>query len=151
VRDRRDQPVVLLYLGDGRPFRASRAAADAALAERIEVFHKADKPYGAPRITADLNDAKLVQEQVNHERVARIMQEHGIAGVSLRRRVTTTVSEPSDQKIPDLFKRDCTATAPNLKCVGDMKCRPRHLMSTTHNRFGLAGVEVPVHQVLTTP
>jgi hypothetical protein len=34
------------------PGRAERAAADAALAARIEVFHKADKTYGAPRITA---------------------------------------------------------------------------------------------------
>ena len=46
------------------------------------------------------------------------MQEHGIAGVKLRRRVKTTVSEPSDQKVGDLFKRDFTAAAPNLKYVG---------------------------------
>ena len=64
------------------PGRAERAAADAALAERIGVFHKADKTYGAPRITADLNDAKPAPERVNHKRVARVMKENGIAGAA---------------------------------------------------------------------
>lgn len=106
------------------PGRAQRAAADAALAERIEAFHKADNTYGAPRITADLNDAKPVEERVNHKRVARVMKEHSIAGVRLRRRVKTTVSEPSDQKVPDLVKRDFTAPAPNCKYVGDITYLP---------------------------
>jgi hypothetical protein len=98
--------------------RAQRDAADAALAERIKPFHDADKTYGAPRITADLNDAKPVEERVNHKRVARVMRKHKIAGVKLRRRVRTTVPEPSEQKVPDLVKRDFTAPAPNTKYVG---------------------------------
>jgi transposase InsO family protein len=106
------------------PGRAERAAADAALAERIEVFHKADRTYGAPRITADLNDGANPEDKVNHKRVARVMQENNIAGVKLRRRVKTTISEPSDQKVPDLFKRDFTAPAPNLKYVGDITYLP---------------------------
>jgi transposase InsO family protein len=106
------------------PGRAERAAADGALAERIEVFHKADKTYGAPRITADLNDGAKPEDKVNHKRVARVMQENNIAGVKLRRRVKTTISEPSDQKVPDLFKRDFTAPAPNLKYVGDITYLP---------------------------
>lgn len=106
------------------PGRAERAAADAALVVRIEVFHQADKTYGAPRITADLNEAKPVEERVNHKRVARVMKEHSIAGVKLRRRVKTTISEPSDQKVPDLFKRDFTAPAPNRKYVGDITYLP---------------------------
>jgi transposase InsO family protein len=57
------------------------------------------------------------------------MKNNGIAGVKLRRRVKTTISEPSDRKVPDLVKRDFTAPAPNLKHVGDIKCRRRHLMS----------------------
>ena len=106
------------------PGRAERAAADAALAERIEVFHQADKTYGAPRITADLNDGAKPEDKVNHKRVARVMKENNIAGVKLRRRVKTTISEPSDQKVPDLFKRDFTAPAPNLKYVGDITYLP---------------------------
>ena len=104
--------------------RAERAAADAALAERIKAVHDQDKAYGAPRVTADLNDAKPVQERVNHKRVARVMKNNGIAGVKLRRRVRTTISEPSDQKVPDLVKRDFTAPAPNLKYVGDITYLP---------------------------
>lgn len=104
--------------------RAQRDAADAALAERIKPFHDADKTYGAPRITADLNDARPVEERVNHKRVARVMRKHKIAGVKLRRRVRTTVPEPSQQKVPDLVKRDFTAPAPNTKYVGDITYLP---------------------------
>ena len=104
--------------------RAERDAADAALAERIKPVHDADKTYGAPRITADLNDAKPAQDRVNHKRVARVMRKHRIAGVKLRRRVRTTVPEPSDQKVPDLVKRDFTAPATNLKYVGDITYLP---------------------------
>lgn len=104
--------------------RAERAAADAALAERIKAVHEADNTYGAPRVTADLNDGRPAAERVNHKRVARVMSDHGIAGVRLRRRVKTTISEPSDQKVPDLVKRDFTADAPNCKYVGDITYLP---------------------------
>ena len=106
------------------PGRAERATADAALAERIEVFHQADRTYRAPRITVDLNQAKPVRERVNHKRVARVMREHGIAGVKLRRRVNTTISEPADQRLGELFKRDFTAPAPKLKYIGDITYLP---------------------------
>ncbi len=111
------------------PARAERAAADEELAERIRVVHEADKAYGAPRITAELNDGAPPGERVNHKRVARVMAARGIAGIRLRRRVRTTVPEPSDAKAPDLLKRDFTAEKPNQKYVGDIKCRRRHLMS----------------------
>ena len=104
--------------------RAERDAADEALVERIRPFHEADKSYGAPRITADLNEDKPIEERVNHKRVARVMRKHKIAGVKLRRRVRTTVPEPSDQKVPDLVKRDFTAPAANLKYVGDITYLP---------------------------
>jgi transposase InsO family protein len=104
--------------------RARRAAADKQLAERVRVVHEADKAYGAPRITAELNDGAPPGDRVNHKRVARVMAEHGIAGVKLRRRVRTTVPEPSDDKAPDLLQRDFTAQAPNRKYVGDITYLP---------------------------
>jgi transposase InsO family protein len=52
------------------------------------------------------------------------MNAHRIAGVRLRRRVRTTVPEASDQKVPDLLKRDFTASAPNRKYVGDITYLP---------------------------
>lgn len=94
------------------PARAARAEADAQLAERIRVIHTEDNTYGAPRITAELNDGVTADEKVNHKRVARVMRENNIAGYRRRRRVTTTVPEPAGHKVPDLLERDFTAPAP---------------------------------------
>ena len=109
---------------DGEPRRAERAAADAELAERIRVVHERDKTQGAPRITAELNDGAPPVARVNHKRVARVMREHGITGLRLRRRVRTTVPEPADQKVPDLLNRDFTADAANQRYVGDITYLP---------------------------
>lgn len=112
---------------DGADGRAERAAADAALAERIKAVQTAEGiEYGAPRITAELNDGTIVGDdgRVNHKRVARVMRAHGIAGLRLRRKVRTTVPEPSDTPVPDLVKRDFTAAEPNVKYVGDITYLP---------------------------
>jgi len=109
---------------DGQPRRAQRATADAELAERIRVVHERDKTQGAPRITAELNDGAPPVARINHKRVARVMREHGIAGLRLRRRVRTTVPEPADQKVPDLLNRDFTAEAANQRYVGDITYLP---------------------------
>lgn len=103
--------------------RAERAAADAALAGRIEAIHTEHAgTYGSPRITAELRlgDGVLI----NHKRVERVMRENGIVGLRLRKRVATTVGEPSDTPVPDLLGRDFTATAPNTKYVGDITYLP---------------------------
>jgi transposase InsO family protein len=104
--------------------RARRAAADAELADRIRAVHDQDRAYGAPRVTADLNDAAPPGQRVNRKRVARVMREHHIAGIRLRRRVRTTVPEPSHARVPDLVRRDFTAPAPNRKYVGDITYLP---------------------------
>lgn len=108
----------------GGPGRARRAAADAGLAARIRVIHAADNTVGAPRITAELNDGVARPQRVNHKRVARVMRETGIVGYVKRRRVRTTIPEPSNAKVPDLVKRDFTATAPNRRYVGDITYLP---------------------------
>lgn len=87
-------------------------------------MHEGDKAYGAPRVTAELNDGVPAQDRVNHKRVVRVMTEHGIAGIRLRRRVRTTIPEPSDQKVPDVLNRDFTAQTPNRKYVGDITYGP---------------------------
>jgi transposase InsO family protein len=48
--------------------------------------------YGAPRITAELQDTGVA---VNHKRVARVMRRFGVQGLRLRRRVRTTVADPA--------------------------------------------------------
>jgi len=128
----------------GAPARAQRQADDDALAERIRQVHQADRAYGAPRITAELNDptspvntpvtfavdvaageqAPPAAEPVNHKRVARVTRERHIVGLRLRRKVRTTIPDPDVTPVPDLLKRDFTAPAPNMKYVGDITYLP---------------------------
>jgi transposase InsO family protein len=111
----------------GAPARAARAAADAALAERIRAIHDGDNTVGAPRVTPelnDLNDGATPGDRVNHKRVARVMREHGIRGYTKRRRVQTTIPEQSAARVPDLLQRDFTAPAPNCRYVGDITYLP---------------------------
>jgi transposase InsO family protein len=112
---------------DAAEGRAGRAAADQQLAERIRAVHaehRINRAYGAPRVTAELNDGVPPEERVNHKRVARVMAEAKIAGIRLRRRVRTTVPEPSDQLVPDLLERNFTAPEPNQVYVGDITYLP---------------------------
>ena len=99
--------------------RAAKTAADEDLEARIRTVHTEDNTYGAPRITAELNDGAPDAERVNHKRVARVMRTAGIAGYRRKRRVKTTVPDPANQKVPDLLGRDFTAAAPNTTYVGD--------------------------------
>ena len=108
----------------GADARAAKAAADEALADRIRAVHDQDNTYGAPRITAELNDGVPDEERVNHKRVARVMRGAGIAGYRRRRRVKTTQPDPANQKVPDLLKRDFTAPVINVKYVGDITYLP---------------------------
>ncbi|WP_396989404.1 IS3 family transposase [Nonomuraea sp. C10] len=104
------------------PARAERAAADAVLAAEIRHIHgEFDGTYGSPRITAEL---RAQGRRVNHKRVARVMRRFGIVGLHLRKKVRTTVPEPSHQKVPDLIRRDFTAPAPNRRYVGDITYLP---------------------------
>ncbi len=98
--------------------RAARSAADTALVEQIRAVHAASTgTYGVPRITAELREDGT---RVNHKRVERLMREHRIVGVHLRRRHRTTIPDPAAPKVPDLLERDFAASAPNQKYVGDI-------------------------------
>ena len=72
--------------------------------------------YGAPRIHADLA-AKGIR--VGRKRVARLMSATGLAGVSRRKFVTTTV-KGGGRQAPDLVDRNFTAERPNLLWVADI-------------------------------
>jgi transposase InsO family protein len=102
--------------------RRVRREADAELAARIRVVHCGSHgTYGAPRITAELNESGAT---VNHKRVARVMREQRISGVRLRRRHATTIADQTAAKAPDLLSREFTATEVNTKYVGDITYLP---------------------------
>lgn len=107
---------------DGAEARTAREAADQALAEEIRTVHAdSDGAYGSPRVTAEL---RADGRRINEKRVARVMRKFSITGIRLRRRVRTTIPEPSATPVADLFGRDFTAPAPDLKYMGDITYLP---------------------------
>lgn len=132
------------------PSRIERERADRELGEQIRAIHvDSDGTYGRPRITAAVRRGGQV---VNHKRVGRVMARLGITGVHLRKKVRTTIPEPSATPVPDLLERDFTATAPNTRYVGDITYLPvaggRFLYLATvldlHSRR-LAGFSIAEH------
>ncbi len=66
-----------------------RAKVDADLKEHIKAFlTRSDGTYGCPRIWKDLMDVGI---RVSKRRVARLMREMVICGVSRRKGIQTTV------------------------------------------------------------
>ncbi|WP_410673396.1 IS3 family transposase [Amycolatopsis sp. cmx-4-68] len=103
--------------------RAAWAEAEAdlvALITRIHAEHRG--AYGVPRITAELHRRG---HTVNHKRVERLMREHGLAGITRRKRRTTTRPAASPvAPVADLIRRDFTAEKPGTRLVGDITCLP---------------------------
>ncbi len=105
------------YAWRKRPI-SNRAQQDARLRTRIETIH-ADSlcTYGVPRVHAELADEGV---GVGRKRVARLMRQAGIEGVSRRRRHTTTVRDVDAQPLPDLVNRDFHPEAPDRLWVADI-------------------------------
>jgi putative transposase len=90
---------------------------------RIKEIHAmSDGTYGAPRIRAELADVDGLR--VNIKRIARLMRNAGIAGVSRRRFVVTTTRDAAAPKSPDLVAREFKADAPNKLWVADITYIP---------------------------
>lgn len=107
---------------DGAEARAARERADQALVERIRAVHaESGGAYGSPRITAELRAGGTL---VNEKKVARVMRKFQVAGIRLRKKVRTTVPEPSAIPVADLFGRDFTAPRPGVKYMGDITYLP---------------------------
>lgn len=97
---------------------SKRVREDAWLLERIETIHEeSDGTYGAPRIHAELKAQGI---HVGRKRVARLMREAALAGVSRRRRTKTTVRGERGRRAPDLVKRDFQVTGPDRLWVADI-------------------------------
>jgi putative transposase len=98
-----------------------RAETDAALTAKIHAAHVASNgTYGAPRLQIDLAEAGI---RVGRKRVARLMRNAGLVGVSRRKSTITTVRDGARQA-PDLVDRNFTADRPNLLWVADITYIP---------------------------
>ena len=96
---------------------SQRSREDAALRERIAHIHQRSyATYGAPRVHAELRDTGVT---VGKKRVARLMREMGLRGVSRRRSVRTTVRAPAHSPGADLVQRQFAAEDMNQLWVAE--------------------------------
>jgi putative transposase len=98
---------------------SSRRKEDEQLKVRISEIHAASFGiYGAPRIHAELADAYGIN--IGKKRVARLMRELGIQGVSRRGKRKARKTAAEAPAAPDLVKREFTATRPDELWVADI-------------------------------
>ena len=99
--------------------RDRRGRDDRELTEWIVEIHTARPAYGAERVTRVL---KRQGVKVGRRRVARLMREHGIAGITRRERRNLTKPDGAAAAVPDLIRRTFTAPMPAIKLIGDISC-----------------------------
>lgn len=98
---------------------SERKTTDEQLKVRISEIHQASFGiYGAPRVHAELADAYGIN--VGRKRVARLMRELGIEGVSRRGKRRVKKSAAEAPAAPDLVKRDFNAERPDELWVADI-------------------------------
>jgi putative transposase len=103
-----------------------RRQQDERLKPRIlEAWQDSDRTYGAPRLHAELRLGDGLA--IGKKRVARLMRELGIQGVSRRRGVVrTTTPDAKAPAAPDLVKRDFSAERPDQTWVADITYVPTY-------------------------
>jgi len=101
-----------------------RATEDERLKGLISQVHERSRGiYGAPRIHAELAMAHDIH--VSRKRVARLMRDMELAGVSRRRRPGGAKKKTAETPVaPDLVKRDFTAGRPNQLWIADITYVP---------------------------
>ena len=101
---------------------SARDVADRELTDLIRQFHAASREsYGAPRIHAGLADSGV---HIGRKRVERLMKAAGLAGVSRRRSMRTTVRDDRVRPSADLVDRNFYADSPNMLWVADITYVP---------------------------
>jgi putative transposase len=100
-----------------------RAQEDADLIRRIRLIHEESRgTYGSPRIHAELRLGAGIR--CSKKRVARLMRQCGLQGVSRRKGPCTTRRNRDRQPAPDLVRRDFHAKAPDRLWVADITQHP---------------------------
>ena len=102
---------------------SARAGRDTELKVRIKaIWRDSDETYGCPRIHAAL---LADGERVSRKRVARLMKELDIKGVTRRRFKTGTTKRDAKAKpAPDLVNRDFSVKGPDQLWVADITYVP---------------------------
>jgi putative transposase len=101
---------------------SARAREDDVLTARIRDVHGRSRgTYGVPRVHAELASSGI---RVGRKRVARLMREDGLEGVSRRRDRKTTIRGRDRHGIPDLVERNFEATGPDELWVADITYIP---------------------------
>lgn len=97
---------------------SERSKVNTELLEEIKQIHsESDGTYGVPRVHEEL---RARGNGASKNRVARVMREAGIEGVSRRRKKRTTVRGKEARPTPDLVDRDFTTTGPDQLWVADI-------------------------------
>ena len=101
---------------------SKRAREDGVLLRRIRTIHEASRQsYGVPRVYRELREESVA---VGRDRVARLMRQAGIQGLSRRHFVTTTRRDEASRPAPDLVERRFEAEGPNQLWVADITYIP---------------------------
>jgi putative transposase len=101
---------------------SARKKQDLVLLERIRQIHSFSRgTYGAPRVLADIKQSGT---PIGQKRIARLMANSGLVGVTRRRRVKTTIRGQEAAPAPDLVNRDFRADAPNTLWIADITYVP---------------------------
>ncbi len=101
---------------------SNRTLEDTRLKRLILAIHSQSKgTYGAPRVHEELKEQGVF---VGKKRIARLMREEGISGVSRRKNRFTTVRDKDARPAPDLVKRNFAADVPNRLWVADITYIP---------------------------
>lgn len=110
---------------------SKRAIQREALSERIAQIHAAsDEIYGMPKIWHELRDETDAHydprwSRVSPNRVARLMRQAGLRGVSRRRGFRITTERDAESRpAPDLVNRQFVAMRPNQLWVSDVTYVP---------------------------
>ncbi|AGS33884.1 hypothetical protein B841_02005 [Corynebacterium maris DSM 45190] len=108
---------------DGKSARRQRQHADEVLVVQMRDYHdEFDATIGVRRMHAEINEH--VPTPVNHKRIERLMRQHQIVGVNLRKRKRTTIPDQDAKVFDDLVGRDLTAEDCNQLYIGDITYLP---------------------------
>jgi putative transposase len=92
------------------------------LGDRIEALYRQSRStYGRPRLHADLRDEGIA---ISGKRLARLMRERHIHGVSRRKGTITTIRDRDARPAPDLVDRKFRADRPDQLWVADITYIP---------------------------